>query len=42
MKKVMYAVSGISLVLMFAFFGLTAGTGKKIFLTLGISALTVC
>lgn len=42
MKKVMYAVSGISLVLMFAFFGLTAGTGKKIFLTLGITALTVC
>lgn len=42
MKKVMYAVSGISLVLMFTFFGLTAWTGRRIFLTLGITALTVC
>ena len=42
MKKVMYAVSGVSLVLMFLFFGLAAGTGVKIFLTLGITALTVC
>lgn len=42
MKKVMYTVSVISLVLMFLFFGLTVGTRVKIFLTLGITALTVC
>lgn len=42
MKKFMYTVSGVSLVLMFVFFGLTAGTEKRIFLTFGITALTVC
>lgn len=42
MKKVMYTVSVISLVLMFLFFGLTVGTRVRIFLTLGITALTVC
>ncbi len=36
MKKFMYTVSGVSLVLMFVFFGLTAGTEKRIFLTFGI------
>lgn len=42
MKRVMYAVSAISLALMFLFFGLAAGTRAGIFLTLGITALTVC
>lgn len=42
MKRVMYAVSAVSLALMFLFFGLAAGTRAGIFLTLGITALTVC
>lgn len=42
MKKTMYIVAGVSLALMFLFFGLTSGTRLKIFLTLGITALTVC
>lgn len=42
MKKSIFAVSGISMALMFLFFGIFVGTKQMIFLTLAITALTVC
>lgn len=42
MTKKMFAVSGVSLVLFFAFWGIFLGTKKPVFFTLGIVAMTVC
>lgn len=41
-KRVMYAVSAASLVLMFVFSGIYRASGWEIFATLGITAMTVC
>ena len=38
----MFAVSGVSLVLLFAFWGLFLGTKKPAYLVMGIIALTIC
>ena len=42
MIKKMFAVSGVSLVLFFAFWGIFLGTKKPVYFTLGIVAMTVC
>lgn len=42
MVKKMFAVSGVSLVLFFAFWGIFLGTKKPVYFTLGIVAMTVC
>lgn len=46
MKRVMYTVAAVSLVLMFAFFIIMVNvrviSTKNVFLTLGITAMTVC
>lgn len=42
MVKKMFAVSGVSLVLFFAFWGIFLGTKKPVYFTLGIVALTIC
>lgn len=42
MVKKMFAVSGVSLAMFFAFWGMFLGTKKPIFFTLGIVAMTIC
>ena len=42
MVKKMFAVSGVSLVLLFAFWGMFLGTKKSAYLVFGIIAMTVC
>lgn len=42
MVKKMFAVSGVSLVLFFAFWGIFLGTKKPVYFALGIVAMTVC
>lgn len=42
MTKKMFEVSGVSLVMFFAFWGIFLGTKKPVFFTLGIVAMTVC
>ena len=42
MKRVMYIAAGGSLVLMFVFFILMVNTSQSIFLTLGITFMTIC
>lgn len=42
MKRFMYAAAAFSLVLMFVFFFLMVNTSKNIFLTLGITSMTIC
>ena len=42
MKRFMYAAAGGSLVLMFLFFILMVNTSKNVFLTLGITSMTIC
>lgn len=41
-KRTMYIVSVISLVLLFVFFGIFKAGGARIFVSLGITAMTVC
>ena len=42
MVKKMFAVSGVSLLLFFAFWGIFLGTKTPVFFTLGIVAMTIC
>ena len=42
MVKKMFAVSGVSLLLFFAFWGIFLGTKKPVYFTLGIVAMTIC
>lgn len=42
MKRFMYTAAGASLALMFVFFFLMTKTGKSVFLTLGITSMTIC
>ena len=42
MVKKMFAVSGVSLAMFFAFWGVFLGTKSSIFFTLGIVAMTIC
>ena len=42
MKKSMFVISGITLVLTFVFFGLFVGQKQSVFLTLGVTSMTIC
>ena len=42
MVKRMFAISGVSLALLFVFWGMFLGTKKPVYFTLGIVAMTVC
>ena len=42
MKRFMYTAAGVSLVLMFVFFIFMVNTSKGIFLTLGVTSMTIC
>ena len=42
MKRIMFIAAGASLVLMFVFFILMVNTEKSVFLTLGITFMTIC
>ena len=42
MVKRMFAISGVSLVLLFVFWGMFLGTKKPAYFTFGIIAMTIC
>lgn len=42
LKRIMYIISAVSLVLMFVFFGIYRLSDARVFTTLGITAMTVC
>lgn len=41
-KRTMYIIAIISMILMFASFGIYRATGTRVFVTLGITSMTVC